>query len=327
VSFSASTLLALSALSAAEVPGSPAERCRDLAQRARALSTRVSVLPFEEGKRRATEVVEGITRLSGARAQGVVLHLAWAELLLRVMKDETSLEDFDGYLLLAAGRADLTCRLFEEPVPEGPEIDRGRLEQILSRPEYDLRSNRDPFLFRLIDRIRLWLRDVFATSAGVQEAALSVRALFLFTVCLLLAALSVKLARSRLARRRRDPCVPGPVATSLDDPARYEEHSRAALSHGDGREAMRQSLLALLAAFERLRLLNPGRTLTNREIVEQLPARRAPPSIVDEARRVMGDYDLAWYGLAPVSVEEAGRFAERARGLRSAVETASERLP
>ena len=277
-------------------------------------------------RRKALTVAQEISALEGVVINEVPLRLPWARLMVRQFKEETSSETVGDLMKFAGERLAATCAAHRQEIGTGAPVDTRLLAEILARPEYELRSSDDFFLFRMLDRIRLWLRDVVATSRSVTGAASLVRTLFLVAVCFLVGLLAWRLARIRVSGRRR--AAPGdvPYTVVLADPARYDEAADLALSRGDGREAIRLALLALVAALERLRLASPGRAWTNRELVARLELRGATKEVALEAKAVIDWYDRAWYGLARVSAEDASGFAVRVRELRLRAQAAVEKL-
>jgi hypothetical protein len=116
-----------------------------------------------------------------------------------------------------------------------------------------------------------------------------------------------------LARRRRRPAAeasrrPGQAGELvLDAPAVHLERARAAVASAP-REALREGLLALLSSLEVRRLARPDRVKTNRELVDELPARGAPAALTAAVAQLVAAYDVGFYSLAPVSEQEARRF-------------------
>jgi hypothetical protein len=309
-------LLAL-ALPAATARAEPAlDRCAELAARADEVASGVGSRPLSEGVAEVESVLEAASVLGAYEVDGVRLRPRWTEHARAELKEATEPARVAAVAELAADRLYETCRHLATPAPAAGAADKAKLLEILSRPEYELRGRDEGFLLRLLERIRTWLRDVLATSRQVQSVALSVRTLFLTAACLLAAWLALRLARLTLRRRARARAVAleGPIV--LDDPKRYEARAAQALSGGDGREAIRLCLLALLATLERLRLAAPGRAATNREVALHIAERGGSAALSEETGALVDWYDRAWYSLRPVSEAEARDFAAKVATLR-----------
>jgi hypothetical protein len=304
-------LLAATSLAAPIAPVDPsAERCelaaRRLKETARALDNVKAPVELE----RAHELTSNALLL----AQGAEVRDRQPPLLLPWLKtfQTDSAKDADQRALaerlhFASERLRGSCATLDLTALAPPGADHARLLSILSRPEFELHSRDEQLLARLLQRIWTWLRDVVAQNETVQEASLSARTVFLVAACLSTAWLAFRLSRIRIARRRRQAALnAGEIV--LDDPGRYQEQAGSALTHGDGREAIRLGLLALLATLERSRLAAPGRTATNREVADHVSLRGGPPALSEKVRELVGWYDRAWYGLSRVEAEEAQRF-------------------
>jgi len=135
--------------------------------------------------------------------------------------------------------------------------------------------------------------------------------------CLVLAALLLHIGWTvSLAFRK----VPGP---EIEAPPAHGEarrrHSLAILEEarrlaaaGQGREALRTLLLALLARVEERRILRIAAGWTHREIAGRL---RVPAELRPELLTLEGSVEAAWYGSAAVTQEHFGRCEAAARRL------------
>jgi len=303
-------------------PGESAEfdRCWAFAEQADRLAVSSPSLPKAELRQRLSQLLEETGVLETLRVAGRSLELPWlAQTRARVA--EAPPQQLSRLATFSADRLYETCRLVAaglQPMTP-PELDRPKLVEILSRPEYRLRSRDETFLFRFFEWVRTWLRDLLSREEA-QSAALSARSLFLVGLCVIAGLLAVKLARTRLGRRRRARET-FDVPVVLEDPLSYEPGAARALAGGEGRDAMRLGLLMVLATLERLRLAAPGRAATNREVADQMARRGASPALERDTRQLVDWYDRAWYGLAEVPAEEASRFLDGARGLCETAQT------
>ncbi|MGC4113110.1 MAG: DUF4129 domain-containing protein [Myxococcales bacterium] len=268
-------------------------------------------LELEDARKQATAAL-GLARMLEAEHG---LRLPFLGRFLKEQEKDANRRDLAERMHFTAERLRSTCKLLGKEVPAPASTDRALAVAILSRPEYELRSRDEQFLARLFQRIWTWMRDVFAESELVQKAAISTRAVFLVVTCLAVAYLAWRLSKIRL-KRRTTAAAMGLGAVVLDDPARYEKDAGGALDRGDGREAIRNGLLSLLATLERVRLATPGRSATNREVAEHVEARGGSPALAGSVHALMSFYDRAWYSLSAVPLDEARRFVGEARSAR-----------
>jgi hypothetical protein len=195
-------------------------------------------------------------------------------------------------------------------------VDRERLKEILARPEFAGARRRTPdWLARWLGRIQDWINSLFAAQ-GAQSFASWTRAL-VFSL-----AIAAALAGAiRLARRRRIASTPGrPIAVApsakLRQPAAYLAQAQRALG-SNPREAIRLTLLALLAWLEEQRLARANRTETNRELARELSQRGASQALSEAVARLLHWYDGAFYSLSSVSSVDAQRFIRQVADLSS----------
>jgi hypothetical protein len=301
-------------------------RCQEAAGRLKAAARSVdgdATLALERAKDLAQDALDQAHSAEQSVGRPRLV-LPWLEVHRADVSRDATRRDVAERLHLSAERLLATCAALRLEETTGAQVDRSRLVAILSRPEYDLAARDEHLLAQLALRLWTWLRDVLVQSEAVQKGALSMRTLLLGGAALLVVVLGFRIARARL-RRRAAPRVPTATSIGLDDPRHYESEAAAALQRGEAREAVRLGLLSLLATLERARLADPGRAATNREVAEELPVRGGTESLSDGMRRLVAWYDRVWYGLAPVSLDEARTFVADARAL--ALTASSQRSP
>jgi hypothetical protein len=282
---------------------------------AQALAEAPHSLSDAELRSRAAALLEAAGALEAMEERGVRLRLPWLAEARADLSPERDRKALEKTLQRLAGRLLFSCGIALQERAAPASVDPVLLRSILSRPEYELRSRDETFLYRLFARIATWFRDVFSTSEGVRATTTSVRTAFLVSACLVALFLAVRTARTALARRRPLPAGAAGKELALDDPSAYRAQGAAALAQSDGRAALRLGLLTLLATLERLRLAAPGRAATNREVAEQVAARGGGEDLARRTREIVLVYDRAWYGLSPVKSEEARAFIERVQEL------------
>jgi hypothetical protein len=212
----------------------------------------------------------------------------------------------------AAARLPAACRLAAS-TPAATEADGPRpalLAEILDRPEFEhARRRQSDVLETLFRRFKEWMEQLFG-NRGTETFASLTRALVLALALAALLAGALRVLTLRRARRGPTSAAPdGAPALELALPAVHLARARAALST-DGREAIREALLALLSALERRRWARPDRVKTNRELAAELPGRGAPDDVTSDVERIARWYDGTFYSMEPVAADEARRFLD-----------------
>jgi hypothetical protein len=201
--------------------------------------------------------------------------------------------------------------------PRATEADRRLLAEILARPEYR-REGTDPAALRRAVA-ELWARALeLLGTAEAERWASAGRALFLAAAAGA-AALGFAALRRRGRGRRRARAAASPAAGAAEPRlAASPADAEAALRAGDLREAVRQALLAALAALERAGRLPAGRAKTNAEIAREVEgeasaATSTRPPLTFLARL----FDRTFYGGLPVAADEAEGAVRAARRVAS----------
>jgi hypothetical protein len=229
-------------------------------------------------------------------------------------------------LRAAAGRLrSLQAALGEEAAAtrRDKDAEKGRLNSILRRPEFDRETAKGGALQRLVEDTIKWLRDLLpeikplrpGTGARVSQGA----QYLVFGVCLLvLAYLGWRLLRSRRLQiikpgRRRGPRVVLGERLEEDQTAAdlLEEAERLARS-GDARSAIRKAYVALLVELGDRGVLRLAQHRTNHDYL-RAARETAPPPLYDELLPLTLDYELHWYGLRPAAEGDWRSFRDRCR--------------
>jgi hypothetical protein len=212
-----------------------------------------------------------------------------------------------------ADRAGAVCGARELARPDVT-VDRARLGSILARPEFTHESTRGRALSQWLSRLADWLLHLLQSDSARGYAEWTRSAVL--AVALLVVAFG--LARLTRVRRRkaRAAASSAPSGFTLAPAADHLALARSSLST-DARTAIRHGWLALLSALERRRLARPDRVKTNREIVADLPARGASTTLVERVSPLVEWFDLRFYSLAPVAMDEAAGFLDRVASLAS----------
>ena len=117
-------------------------------------------------------------------------------------------------------------------------------------------------------------------------------------------------------------------ADSEDDlprtPAEARERADALARTGAYRDAVRNLYLAALLSLERRRLVSADRSLTNREVLAQVPAENA---IRPYLHPVVDTFDAVWYGVQEPDAATFAGYATQIDGLEHVAEAAGESRP
>ncbi|MFT3916955.1 MAG: DUF4129 domain-containing protein [Anaeromyxobacteraceae bacterium] len=200
-------------------------------------------------------------------------------------------------------------------LPEASAQERAALDALLARPEFR-RARADPVaLRRLLLDAWDWIVERLGSAEAERWAGLG-RALFLGA-----AATAAGLALLGWRRRRRGREVPAPAHRAAvavgPGPDRALARAEAALAQGEHAAAVREAMLAALAALERAGRLPRGRALTNAEVVRAVAAR--DPALAAPLGPLARRFDGAIYGGRATGAPEARDAVERARAIDAAV--------
>jgi hypothetical protein len=203
------------------------------------------------------------------------------------------------------------------------EAEKGRLANILRRPEFDKETAQGGALQRLVEDAVKWLRGIFpdikplqpGTGARVSQAA----QYLVFGLCLVvLAYLGWRLLRARgisalRLERRRGPRVVLGERLEQDQTAAdlLEEAERMALS-GDARGAIRKAYVALLVELGDRGVIGLAQHKTNRDYLRAAREEASRP-LYEELLPLTTDYERHWYGVRPAGQSEWLSFRDRCR--------------
>ncbi|HZI18694.1 MAG TPA: DUF4129 domain-containing protein [Pyrinomonadaceae bacterium] len=202
------------------------------------------------------------------------------------------------------------------------DAEKGRLNNILRRPEFDKETAKGGALQRLVEDAVKWLRGLLPEFGplrpGAGEGASRGAQFLVFGVCLLLLAyLGWRLVQARRLRgpkaaRRGARVVLGERLeedqTAADLLAEAERLARA----GDARAAIRKAYVALLVELGDRGVLRLAQHKTNRDYL-RAAREAAPPRVYDELLPLTFDFELHWYGHRPAAEGEWQRFRDRCR--------------
>ena len=107
-------------------------------------------------------------------------------------------------------------------------------------------------------------------------------------------------------------------------PAEARARADALARTGAYRDAVRNLYLAALLSLERRRLVSADRSLTNREVLAQVPAENA---IRPYLHPVVDTFDAVWYGVQEPDAATFAGYATQIDGLEHVAEAAGENKP
>lgn len=202
------------------------------------------------------------------------------------------------------------------------DAEKGRLANILSRPEYNREVAEGGALQRLIEQFFRWLSDLFPDMAPVRPGASPgvSRASQIFVIALgvLVLALVVwkfwqRRARRVKKKRPREPRVVlgerlEPDQTAADLLTDAERLARA----GDLRGAIRKAYVALLCELGDRRVIRLAQHKTNRDYLQAIRA-AASPRLYTEMLPLTFNFELHWYGLQAAEESDWKDFHQRCR--------------
>jgi hypothetical protein len=196
----------------------------------------------------------------------------------------------------------------QRPAQE-PEILRDKLHAILASGGYSIRRPDVSQLDALRRRLKAVLRSILDALGQSAGAVKSVSRIFLLTVLALMAAVAAVViarflqARARF-RRSRGAAAPVPTVAVTGSPEAERALAARLARDADFRGALHHTFLALLADLERLGLVTPDRSRTNREYVLQFASRGADGRATAVLCRAVRFYDDKWYGGASCTRED-----------------------
>jgi len=202
-------------------------------------------------------------------------------------------------------------------VPNGDkDADKGKLAEILRRPEYVPAPPQGNALERLIERFLRWLSRLMPHPKPIQPgssrlisnlAQIIVLAACVGAIGLLIWRYGPRLisGRRRKKKQRQPRIVLGetlePDQTAADLLAQAEKLAR----DGNLRAAIRKAYIALLCELGDRKLISLAQHKTNRDY---LNAVRNKGSLYTSMRKLTNSFELHWYGFVPVGEAEWNEF-------------------
>lgn len=220
----------------------------------------------------------------------------------------------------------LSERLKEEASGQAaPDKDasKGRLAEILRRPEYQKVAPQQSALERLIDRFLRWLDSLFprrrgsALPPGSSSIVSGVAQILVVGLCVAAIAALIWRYGPRIMQGRRKKKAKAearivlgerlePDQTAADLLAQAEALARA----GELRAAIRKAYIALLCELGDRKLVSLAQHKTNRDYLNSV---RDKTSLYQSMRRLTQSFELHWYGFVPVAENDWTEFRDAYR--------------
>ncbi len=218
----------------------------------------------------------------------------------------------------------LEVRLNEpEPGARDKDAEKGRLANILSRPEYNKEVAEGGALQRLVEQFFQWLRDLFPDLAPMQPGASPrfsrVAQFFVLALCLAVLAFVLRKLWERRrargvksARRREARVVLGERLEADQTAADLLSDAERLAKGGDLRGAIRKAYVALLCELGDRRVIRLAQHKTNRDYLQAIRT-SAPPRLYTEMLPLTFNFELHWYGLQAAEESDWKDFHQRCR--------------
>ena len=205
------------------------------------------------------------------------------------------------------------------------EAEKGRLNAILQRPEYNKQAAEDSALARLWKKFKEWLNSLLPESDGFGKGATEtfsiIARLFVFALA---AAVFIYviwkygvrlLPRNRVKKKLKSEArvVLGERLAPGQTSADLIEQAEALARSGDLRGAIRKAYIAVLVELGERRTLRLAAHKTNRDYL--LALRRDHAALYGDMQPLTHNYERHWYGFAPATDADWYDFQSRCRQL------------
>lgn len=204
--------------------------------------------------------------------------------------------------------------------PRDKDAEKGRLNNILRRPEYNSEAGQGGALQRQVDRAFEWLRGLMpdvrlrpGTAGGLSQAA----QIFVFALTLAVVGYVLwRLLRGRVrtgksAGSRSARVVLGEQLEADQTAADLLEAAERLAREGNLRAAIRKAYVALLCELGDRQVIRLARHKTNRDYLHAV--RQQAPRLYPELMPLTYNYELHWYGAQEASAAEWDDFRTRCR--------------
>jgi hypothetical protein len=200
--------------------------------------------------------------------------------------------------------------------PADKDAEKGRLAEILRRPEYVQTAPQSSAFERLLERIIKWLENLFPQPKRLQPGSSNlisaIAQILVVGVCIVAIAFLIwrygprfMQGRRKKKQKREARIVLGehlePDQTAADLLAQADALART----GDLRAAIRKAYIALLCELGDRKLISLAQHKTNRDYLYSV---RDKVSLYGSLRKLTTSFELHWYGLVPAGENDWNDF-------------------
>lgn len=200
--------------------------------------------------------------------------------------------------------------------PADKDAEKGRLAEILRRPEYVPAPPQGNAMEQIIDRILRWLSRLFPQSKPIQRGSSQFVAnaaqIVIIAVCVGLIVLIIWRYGPRLVSGRRKKKKTREPRIVLGETLDPDQSAADLMAQADGlarqgnlRAAIRKAYIALLCELADRKLISLAQYKTNRDY---LNAVRDKGSLYTSMRKLTNIFEMHWYGLVPAGDAEWDEF-------------------
>jgi Domain of unknown function (DUF4129) len=196
------------------------------------------------------------------------------------------------------------------------DAEKGRLAEILRRPEYISKAPEGSALERLLERVVRWIAKLFPRIKPLQPGGSpwisKIAQILVVGICLAAVAFLIwrygprfMQGRRKKKKKREARIILGerlePDQTSADLLAQADALARS----GDLRSAIRKAYIALLCELGDRKLISIAQYKTNRDYLYSV---RDKGSLYSSMRKLTASFELHWYGLVPAGETDWNDF-------------------
>jgi Domain of unknown function (DUF4129) len=196
------------------------------------------------------------------------------------------------------------------------DLEKGRLAEILRRPEYIQTAPEASAFQNLIDRFLSWLQKLMPKTKPIQPgrsryasgaAQVLVVAICLAAIALLIWRYGPRLIKDRRKKKakRESRIVLGETLEADQTAADLLAQAETLARQGNVRAAIRKAYIALLCELGDRKLISLAQHKTNRDYLNSV---RDKVSLYASMRKLTNSFELHWYGFVPANESEWTEF-------------------
>lgn len=198
------------------------------------------------------------------------------------------------------------------------DAEKGRLAEILRRPEYIQTAPESSALESLLDRFLRWLNSIFPKTKPMQPGTSSwissVAQILVVGICVAAIAFLIWKFGPRFVQGRRKKKTKREARIVLGERLEPDQtaadllaQAEALAQRGDLRAAIRKAYIALLCELGDRKLISLAQHKTNRDYLNSV---RDKASLYSSMRKLTQSFELHWYGFAPAGAVDWNEFRE-----------------